>query len=644
MSYLTTLLSAETMHSLGWALVHFLWQGTALAAVAAGAMSLSRRASTRYVVAVAALVLMFLAPIATLYWQTQTADDSATMGATSAPVHTFLQKSQTAAVAVLSTAQNKAPSPDLLLWLAEVWLVGVVFFSLRSAGGFWLLERKRRKASTPLSGQLLEMCQALQRRMGLRRAIEFCQCKWLEAPAVIGWFRPVVFIPASVLTGLSESQLRAVIAHELAHIQRLDAFVNVFQIATETLLFYHPAVWWLNQRIRAERENCCDDAAVSVCADPIEYARALALMEEWRSAPAFAMALNGTPLKQRVMRLLGSRASGAETRRMGVTGSVLCLVAALVAGNAFLGIAYPKATVQAALFQSPHFALETLRSSQAKPSRSAAASPASPAAKPSPVVTPAAEAEPTPVTALSPQSAAAPSGSYIESMKAAGLKDLSIDDLIALKVQDVTPQYVHDIQALGLHPNAQELVAMKVQDITPQYIRGVHDLGLQPDLNGLIAMKVQDVDADYIQQMAKAGIKPDVNELIALKVQDVTPDYISKIRATGLQPTTQEVVALKVQDVTPEYIHAMQALGLKLNVEQVIAMKVQDVTPEFVKAMRNSGVSGFGDNPDPYIAAKVQDITQTFVDEAVKHGFKNLNINKLMQLKNLGILESPASI
>ena len=114
--------------------------------------------------------------------------------------------------------------------------------------------------------------------------------------------------------------------------------MNVFQVCVETLLFYHPAVWWLNKRIRAEREHCCDDMAVTLCGNAVEYARALTLMEEWRSAPVFAMAANRGPLTERIMRVLGLKTLGAGMRGIGLTGSLLCLTAALVAGNALLGI------------------------------------------------------------------------------------------------------------------------------------------------------------------------------------------------------------------------------------------------------------------------------------------------------------------
>jgi hypothetical protein len=114
-------------------------------------------------------------------------------------------------------------------------------------------------------------------------------------------------LPVSALAGLSPQQLEAILAHELAHIRRHDYLVNLLQTLVETLLFYHPAVWWLSHRIRIERENCCDDLAVSLCGDPYAYARALADLEALRGdAGRLALAVTGGSLLHRVRRLLGA--------------------------------------------------------------------------------------------------------------------------------------------------------------------------------------------------------------------------------------------------------------------------------------------------------------------------------------------------
>jgi beta-lactamase regulating signal transducer with metallopeptidase domain/uncharacterized protein YnzC (UPF0291/DUF896 family) len=541
-----------------------------------------------------------------------------------------------------------APSLDTLPWLVEAWLLGVAFFSLRSAGGFLLLERERRRQSSVVSPRVLEICYTLQDQLGLNRAIAYCECKWLQAPAVIGWFRPVVFLPVTALTGLSEEQLQVVIAHELAHIQRFDPFVNVFQVCVETLLFYHPAVWWLNKRIRAEREHCCDDMAVALCGNAVEYARALTLMEEWRSAPVFAMAANRGPLTERIVRVLGLKTLGAGMRGIGLTGSILCLTAALIAGNALLGIAHPPSA--SAIWQAA--AQPASASAPATPNSTAVAKPS------------AAHPQSTGQTTASPTAS-----SYIDEMKASGLTDLTVDQLIALKTQDVTPEYVKELRDQGLHPDANTLIAMRVQDISPEYVKGLRDAGLNPDQNQLIGLKVQGADGAYYRAMKEAGLQPDVNTLIGMKVQDVTPEYVREIRAAGLVVTANQVIALKVQDVTPAYLKAMHDLGIDLRTDDVIGMKVQDVTPEYVRGIQALGFkpsaseligmrvqdvtpeyikalqsAGFKLDISDIIGAKVQDVTPEFIERAKAHGFKDLSLQKLIQLRQLGILDSKADL
>ena len=623
MTTLTNWLSPSAMHSLGWTLLHFLWQGAAVAALAAVLMTLCRRASARYVLAVGALALMLAAPVTTFVVLTSS-------GA-AAPVRSYpVAKALTTATPNVAAESSfgflrLSPSLDALPWLVEAWLLGVAFFSLRSAGGFLLLERERRKQSGTVSPRMLAMCQTLQRRLGLDRTIRYCECAWLQAPAVIGWFRPILLLPVTALTGLSEEQLQSIIVHELAHIQRLDPFVNVFQISVETLLFYHPAVWWLNKRIRAEREHCCDDVAVSQCGNPVEYARALTLMEEWRSAPALAMAANRGPLSERIFRVLGLKSIGAGTRGIGLTGGLMCLTAALVAGNALLGIAYPKPTVHAGQISLARFGWTTAASPQSAPAPQAASSPA---AKPSPAR-----------QAVAPQPAN--SGSYIDGMKAAGIGELTVDQLIAMKIHDITPEYVRGLHDQGLHPNADELVAMRIHGVTPEYVHDVRGLGLNPNQDQLVAMKIHDIDPNYVQGMKEAGIHADIDELVALKIHGATPGEVRGLHEQGLQPDADNLVAMRIHNVTPEYVRDIRALGLKPTVDELVAMRIHDVTPEFIKALQSAG---FKVNVDDIVGARIHGVTEDFIEGARKHGFKGLDLDKLIRLKQMGILESPADI
>lgn len=631
MTTLTNWFSLSLMHSLGWALLHFLWQGAALAALAAVLMSLCQRASARYVIAVGALALMLAAPIVTFF---VLIPSGGTASALFSPAIVTVAQHSTAGGNVAGTPSQfsrLSPSLEALPWLVEAWLFGVAFFSLRSAGGFLLLETERRKQSTTPAARVLEICQKLQQQLGLDRAIRYCVCQWLQAPAVIGWFRPIVFLPVTALTGLSEDQLQSVIAHELAHIQRLDPFVNLFQIVVETLLFYHPAVWWLNKRIRNEREHCCDDVAVSLCGNPVEYARALTIMEEWRIPPALSMAANCGPLSERIFRVLGRKPLSAERRGIGMTGGLLLLTAALAAGNALIGVAYPKPVVSAAE-KSP---------AQIVPASMIEIAAASPRLNSSAQSSPAVAAKPSPAHSQADEQQSTSDGSYIEGMKAAGLNNLTVDQLVALKIQDVTPEYVRGIHDQGLQPDADKLTAMRIQGITPEYIHDLRSLGLNPDADQLIGLKIQDVDAAYVRGLKEAGLQPEVNQLIALKVQDVTPTYVRGLRDLGLQPDADGLVAMRIQDVTPEYVRDIRALGLTPTANEFIAMRVQDVTSDYVKALR---AAGFKFDVNELISAKVQDITPEFIERAVKHGFQNLTLQKLIQVKLTGILDSRAEI
>ena len=654
MKTLTNWISPGTMQSLGWALLHFLWQGTALAAIAGCAIAVVRRPATRYVIGVCALVAMLLAPAATFAFYSKRHESpiefvkSLPLAAAAWPI----ARGNTAA----SGATHSLPlqSQDAFSWMVEIWLLGVALFSLRSAGGFVLLERERRRQSTVVKDWVLEICYTLQDQLGISCAIQYCGSAFMQAPAVIGWFRPIVFLPASALTGLSELQLRSVIAHELAHIRRYDAFVNVFQVCVETLLFYHPAVWWLNRRIRAEREHCCDEIAVAVCGNPVEYARALTLMEEWRSAPALAMAANRGPLSDRVRHLLGMNTLREGARKIGFAGSILFLTTALLAGNALFGIAYSKPLATTLPIK------RLLQSSAPQPAPVRAATPA-PA--PSPVVKPLAGQNSQP--AEHPASAQ----SYIDGMRSAGLDNISADDLIALKIQGVTPEYVRAIHDLGLHPDVDGIVGMKVQGVTPEYVKELRGLGFEPDVDDIIGMKVQGVTAEYVQGLKGVGIAADADDVVGMKVQGVTPEYVRDLQSVGLKVNADDVVGLKVQDVTAAYVKGLRDQGLSPNADDVIGMKVQGVTPEYIRDIRALGLNpsaddfvgmkvqgvtadyiktlqsaGFKPSVDDVVGAKVQGITPEFIELARKHGFQNLTIDKLIQLKHLGILESKGDL
>jgi uncharacterized protein (TIGR03435 family) len=170
----------------------------------------------------------------------------------------------------------------------------------------------------------------LKFRVGVLRPVRLLVSALVQVPTVIGWIRPAVLVPVGALAGIAPKHIEVLLAHELAHIRRHDYLVNILQSIAESLLFYHPAIWWVSSHIRTERELCCDDVAVAVGGDPLTYARALADLELHRPehfSPALA-ATSGS-LRDRIARVLGeSRPTPRYLPRPGLLVSGILFVGA----------------------------------------------------------------------------------------------------------------------------------------------------------------------------------------------------------------------------------------------------------------------------------------------------------------------------
>lgn len=307
------------------ALLHFIWQGGVLGLAAHAALRLATQARTRYAIACGALVAMALAPAVTLW-----------MSIPDAPVSVYPPGGN----GILQTGAADLPiAPAAFEWrqfVLPLWLVGVVLLGVRALGGWSLAVRQIRRDRTRAPHEIEDSVRAIAKRFGVERAIRVFMAARASVPAAFGWLRPVLLVPVSAMTGLGPDALRAILAHEVAHIARHDFAVNCLQSALEVLLFYHPAVWWVSRRIREEREVCCDAMAVELCGDPVRYSRALLALEEGRQR--YTLAANGGSLKHRVERLLLEEqpAGSYGIAAAGILAVVCCGVAVSV------GFAIPK--------------------------------------------------------------------------------------------------------------------------------------------------------------------------------------------------------------------------------------------------------------------------------------------------------------
>lgn len=537
----------STVTTLGWTLMHFLWQGAAAASILAVANALlpgSPRA--RYVAGLMTLLAMLALPVSTFVvlrpaGATATAPDSETLApsAVQAEPPTFLLHSQRA--------------DEMLSTLVILWAAGVLAFSARALGGCAVLWRLRRSARTVpwLATRVAELC----RRMRLWRPVRACESTLVEVPTAVGWLRPLVLLPPATLLGLSPAQLELVLAHELAHIRRLDHVVALLQALAETLLFYHPLVWWVSHRLRVDREECCDDTAVAACGDPLGYARTLAALESLRPcAPRPALALSGGSLADRVRRLVVAPSGQASALRPWPVGLLVLLFGTLAV---VAPAALPGGAAASRGLEEERFTFEDLeRLAQVG-------------------VTP----------------------DYVEEMAKLGYAALSAEQLVELRTSGVTPDFVRGLADQGLSRlSASSLVQLRIHGVTPGYVRGLKEAG-GPSTSALelIALRTHGVQPDDVAELRALGMAGLTrSRLIALRTTGVTVDYVRRLRELGYAGlSVPALIALRTHGVMPEYVRELQALGLEgLVAGALVELRTHGVTPDYVRALQKAGMSG----------------------------------------------------
>jgi uncharacterized protein (TIGR03435 family) len=319
---LQMLVANPAVQALGRALLDFIWQGSLLALLLSIVKTIAPPSAARLRYAVASLIMLMMpiALIVTATWNSRSEPGRAT----AVPRLTMQVPATSPQQVVYYAPTASAPHALILGWVVCIWMMGVLLLSARAAGG-WMGVRKLKRGGSPAGVELEDIVKGLKRRLRVSAPVRLCTSAMVQVPTAIGWLRPHILLPVTALTGLSEAQIAAILAHELAHISRNDYLLNSLQTVIETMLFYHPAVWWVGRQMRLEREHCCDDMAVAVCGSAFEYASALAEMERIRGRiPAPALAATGGDLLGRIRRVLG-RQDHASRSLGGIAAASLVL-------------------------------------------------------------------------------------------------------------------------------------------------------------------------------------------------------------------------------------------------------------------------------------------------------------------------------
>jgi GWxTD domain-containing protein len=326
-------MNTPIVNALAAALFHFLWEGAALALMLAVALLIFRQAQARYVAACAALLAMplaFVVTLALLYPHTLTFSNLVLL-----PEQTALIASSPATVPPANSFQ------DYMRWFVPVWFAGIALFYIRSVGSWIGVVRLRRIGVSAATPEWQDRVTQLASRLRVDSVVTLFESRLVDVPVVAGFLRPVILMPAGFLAGMPPEQLEYLLIHELAHVRRLDYFVNLLQKAVEGLLFYHPAVWWVSSVMAKERENCCDDVVLSIHPEPGRYASTLAALEQsrWSAAPA----ANGGNLSQRIGRILNR----PERSHVAHTPALATVLLAISVALVFAALQRPAPAAQA---------------------------------------------------------------------------------------------------------------------------------------------------------------------------------------------------------------------------------------------------------------------------------------------------------
>ncbi len=300
-------LGTELVTALGWTVVHSLWQLSVLALIMSflSNTALFKSARRRYVLSVSTMGIAVLTFITTFLILFSGSSEGLSVGETLKTV--VIDQGSISESNWNLIAQIQAYFDAHTNLITQIWLFGVVLFSIRLLGGYAYLQQfvlgihqKNEKLSY--------LVNKLTKQLGVNKSIPVYESEKVSSPMIIGYLKPLIMVPVGLVNCLEEHEVEAILFHELAHVLRHDFLVNLFVSLSEVLLFYHPGAWWIASNIRYEREHCCDDLAIKHFGNSLEYAKVLLKLEQLGKSNvpnlALGMASQKKNLLYRVKRIL----------------------------------------------------------------------------------------------------------------------------------------------------------------------------------------------------------------------------------------------------------------------------------------------------------------------------------------------------
>jgi len=269
---------SQIMNAIGWTLLHSLWQITILGVVIWIVLRFISKdnANLRYTIGGISLGLIFIASLFTFTLYINNSSNFSGKEFSADILLNILNKNETGSD---SLSWSSLKIEIYFPYLVNLWILGIGILSLHMLWNYIYSIKLRNHLTYPLNEGTQNIAINLVRKIGLNQKVLFKESGFVQVPSLIGYFKPVVLLPISMLCAIPENQIEMIIAHELAHVRRHDYLFQFIQSILEMLFFYHPIVWWLSSVVNTEREHVCDDLAVSVCGESLTLIKALNNME-----------------------------------------------------------------------------------------------------------------------------------------------------------------------------------------------------------------------------------------------------------------------------------------------------------------------------------------------------------------------------
>ena len=322
MDQLNMILQSELLLNLLSALLHSLWQGLIIAGILLLYLrsKSARNANTRYTASLLALssilICLFFTWSILNYKPAPAIEENTNINKPQAAIETVTPESQNnIQTAIHTEIQNTSSNFNWKPPVIGLWLAGMLIMLFRAiyiiAGGAKL----QVQCDELKDERILEIVEKLRKSLKVNRKIKVAVSEYVTVPGVIGFFSPLLLLPVTLITGVPDEALKAILAHELAHILRYDYLINFCQMVIEAVLFFNPAVWWISRQIRIEREVCCDNAGIASIGRRIRYAEVLIQwaqkmkerdLETVEMAVAFGKQNDNSGLLERVKRIVST--------------------------------------------------------------------------------------------------------------------------------------------------------------------------------------------------------------------------------------------------------------------------------------------------------------------------------------------------